>query len=519
MSVIRRLNHLIIQLSDYPQKLAGWRRNVTAFLLGVLATLTLAPFYLFLLLIPAFGGLLLLLDGASTPRRAFLDGWWWGWGFYMSGLYWFCIALLTEPEKFAWLIPFALLGLTGVIAIYSGVACWLTAWTKTRGLTRIIVFSTIWTVVEYARGHLFTGFPWNLPGYVFGFSDATLQLASLVGAYGLTFFAVLLGASFAGISKKRGVIVVAAVWSIFIIGAIWGKLRLPEPYIVNNAEGVRLRLVQAAIQQHHKWDPRLRMQGLQEHVRLTQSPGLENVTHVIWPETAVPYTLRPDTPLARMLGSAVPEDTMLITGTLRAEGEGLSIWNSLAALDHQGNIVGSYDKVKLVPFGEFLPFRALIPASWLTPVGDTDFSSGPQAQTFQWPSLPPMMPLICYEAIFPEWGLDASPRPQWLLNLTNDAWFGISSGPYQHFAMARMRAAEQGVPLVRVANTGITAVVDGYGRVVASLGLGEQGVLDSSLPQARREETTYARYNNRFLQLLIIFSLLLAVWQRIRQKN
>jgi apolipoprotein N-acyltransferase len=155
----------------------GWRRNGLAFFLGILATLTLAPFFLFPLIIPAYGGLLWLIQNASTRRRAFADGWWWGWGFYMSGLYWFCIALLTDAEKFAWLIPFALFGLTAVIALYSGALGWLMKWTNASGIAGVFIFSGLWLAVEYARGHLFSGFPWNLAGYGFAFSDAALQMA------------------------------------------------------------------------------------------------------------------------------------------------------------------------------------------------------------------------------------------------------------------------------------------------------------------------------------------------------
>ncbi|MDE3060384.1 MAG: apolipoprotein N-acyltransferase [Pseudomonadota bacterium] len=503
----------------------GWKRNALAFALGICATLTLAPFFYFPLLIPAFAGLYLLVQASPSRRRAFWDGWWWGWGFYITGLYWFCIALLTDPDKFAWLIPFALFGLTGVIALYSGVACWIFARLPVRGLSGIFVFAVVWTVIEYARGHLFTGFPWNLPGYSFGFSDTSLQLASLVNVYGLTFFAVLLGGSLAGLKERRGWLFIAAVWALFVAGMGWGAWRLHEADRVPEAErtvpGVALRLVQADISQPHKWDPKLQMHGLREHIRLTQSAGLDNVTHVVWPETATPYILSVREPLTHILGNSIPPGEILITGALRAEGtsENWQVWNSLVALSHEGGIVGSYDKIKLVPFGEFLPFRNLLPKAWLTPVGDKDFSSGRQGQVLEWPGLPPLIPLICYEAIFPEMATDPSHRAQLLLNVTNDAWFGLSSGPHQHFEMARMRAVEQGIPLVRVANTGITAVVDPFGRVLASLPLGTQGVLDARLPRAENRYTTYTGYSNIFLLILVITGTILTIRQGKPYKN
>ena len=515
----------VTRVSEYLKTLGGWKRNAVAFFLGMLATLTLAPFFIFPLIIPAFTGLFLLINDAPTNRRVFWDGWWWGWGFYITGLYWFCIALLTDAEHFAWLIPFALFGVTGVIAIYCGVACLITSWLSVKGLTKIFVFSFVWMCIEYTRGYLFSGFPWNLEGYSFGFSDASLQLASLVGVYGLTFLAVLLGASFAALTEKCGAIFVVTLWGIFALSVGWGMWRLHEADLIPESErtvpGVNLRLVQANIAQPHKWDPKLRLQGVKEYVRLTESPGLEKITHVIWPETAVPYAIETGSYLAQDLGVSIPQKTILITGALRMQNKenNFQIWNSLVAINHSGNILGNYDKSRLVPFGEFLPLRSLIPKVWLTPVGDTDFSRGPGAETIEFPGLPPISPLICYEVIFPESVVDPKYRPDLLLNVTNDAWFGMSSGPYQHFHMARMRAVEQGIPLVRAANTGISAVIDSYGRSVALLPLGTQGILDSKLPKAQKNYTIYSKYNKIIIQSLLLAALLLTLMQRKRKKN
>jgi apolipoprotein N-acyltransferase len=172
----------------------------------------------------------------------------------------------------------------------------------------------------------------------------------------------------------------------------------------------------------------------------------------------------------------------------------------------------------LVPFGEFVPLRWMLPAAWLTPVGAKDFSSGPGSQTLTWPGLPPLSPLICYEAIFPELAVDRENRPQMLLNVTNDAWFGFSSGPHQHFHMARTRAVEQGLPLVRVANTGITAIVDGYGRVLDRMGLGEKGIIDTPLPVAL-PPTLYGQYWDSFLLFLVFAGVILIIRSRRHSKN
>jgi len=485
-------------------ELAGWRRNISAFCFGVCATFTLAPFYFFPLIIPAYGGLFLLVVNTNSNKRAFADGWWWGWGFYISGLYWFCIALLTDAEKFAWAIPFSLFGLNAIIALYPALACLLFHFLYTkierpgRGNTFLPIagclkFSLIWFFVEYARGHLFTGFPWNLAGYSFGFSDISLQMASVLGAYGLTFFAVLLGSSFALIRSNRNFVLL--VWALFVASLIWGSLRLRSAG-EGEATGAVLRLVQADILQPHKWDPKLQKKNLEDYITLTQSPGLEKVTHVIWPETATPYALRSESSLARHLGAALPDGVMLITGALRFDGEGrdADFYNSVMALNPEGKIVGTYDKHALVPFGEFMPLRSLIPKSITLPVGDKDFSTGPGPQTLNWQGLPPVSVLVCYEGVFPEYAVDPVNRPGLLLNLTNDAWFGMSSGPHQHFEMARMRAVEQALPLIRVANTGISAYIDEYGRIKQQLALGEKGVLDIVLKRSSLSGSFYVNH-------------------------
>jgi len=476
------------------EKTIGYRRNAIAFFLGICATLSLAPFFIFPLIIPAYGGLFLLVLGAGSKKRAFADGWWWGWGFFISGLYWFCVALLVDADKFAWAIPLCLLGLNAIIALYPSIACLVFHSLKPKAQSlKPLAFSLIWLATEYARGHLFSGFPWNLAGYAFGFSDISLQLASVFGAYGLTFFTVLLGASFATIRRNK--IFATSIWALFFASLLWGNYRL-ENEKTGEKTGAVLRLVQGNVPQSTKWDARLKMQGLQEYVTLSQSAGLEKITHIIWPETATPYILRAHSPLSEHLGKSMPENTKLITGAMREQGDGenAEFFNSMVIIDSSGDIVGNYDKHALVPFGEFLPFRFLIPKSLNLPVGDKDFSRGEGAQTLHWEGLPAISPLICYEVIFSESVVDHKNRPELLLNITNDAWFGTSTGPHQHFEMARMRAVEQGLPLVRVANTGITAYIDEYGHVQQQLPLGAKGFLDVELKKSSLNETFYTKF-------------------------
>jgi len=517
----------IFAFSQRIKNLTRWRRNAAVFFCGVAMTLALPPVFALPFIIPAFTILYWLVDAAPTPKRAFADGWWWGMGWHMTGLYWFCIALMTDPEKFAWLIPFTLIGLNAIIAFYAGIACWLWKKTHVRGLSGILVFSIIWVVVEYARGHLFSGFPWNLAGYVFTASDALLQLASLGGVYGLTWFAVLLGVISAALAdehvdKKKAMGAVVTACAVLLVGTGWGMVRLQAP--AETHTGIKLRLVQPNIEQNLRWDPAYRRHVLDEHLRLTREPGIENIDIIIWPETAVPYALKSEDVLARLLGQAIPSHARLVMGGLRVDGEEADwrMFNTIEVLNHHGSIVNTYDKVKLVPFGEFIPFREFLPKALLTPAGDKDFSTGRPGITLPVPDeRHSMLPLICYEVIFPEMmEVDSAfPAPIWLLNLTNDAWFGLSSGPYQHFHMARMRAVEQGMPLVRVANTGISAIIDVNGRVLSRMGLNEKGIIDGWLPSGHKEATFYKKLGEIPILGLIFIGLILTIGQRKSENN
>ncbi len=489
--------------------LAGWRRSGTLFLLGVCATLALPPFFLFPLLIPAFTGLLWMLAAVPTKKRAFFDGWWWGFGFFTTGLYWICISLLVDPWRFGWLIPFTLIGLNGVIALYTAAAGWLFHAARFRHPgQRVLGFALIWTLVEYARGHWFTGFPWNLVGYAWGYYDSVAQAASVVGVYGLGFITVLVACAPALSSRRTAAGLVAAFIFMAVAGAYRLHLADQLPYNERFVENVRIRVVQPNISQHHKWNEMLKMQGLRTLMGLSQSPGFDKVTHVVWPETAIPYALNLSSSLLSIIYGSVPEGGALLTGSLRAVDERpeSEIWNSLAVVPHEGGGVVYYDKHHLVPFGEYIPFRAFLPAALekITP-GAIDFSRGPGPSNMSVLGAPPVSPLICYEVIFPGRVVNQEQRPDWLLNVTNDAWFGTSTGPYQHFYMAKMRSIEEGLPLVRAANTGISAVVDAYGRTLASLPLNKMGVVDERLPGKVPGCTPYGCGLGKYFLFLIAF--------------
>lgn len=476
-----------------------------AFLLGSLAALAMPPVFALPLLPLSFTALYVMIAHAATRKRALLIGWWWGLGYFMTGLYWISIAMTTDIVKFGWLIPFVLVGLNGVLALHTALAALCVRLLKPAAtLAGAGMFACVWTAVEYLRGHWFTGFPWNLPGYAWAFSDSASQMVSFIGIYGLSFLTALASvAPVTLLAPKRNWLAPLTVWTVVVALIALGHMRLSQADEVPQAEryvpGVTLRLVQANISKHHKWVPEMQIKALQKHMDLTLSPGSDRVTHVIWPETAVPFVLNRDAKLISLLRSITPPGGVLITGAIRAEGadEQFSIWNSLVAITGSDGIVSAYDKHHLVPFGEFIPLRNMLPIDRVVP-GPTDFARGPGPATLAIPGAPAASPLICYEAIFPGEAVDAARRPGWLLNVTNDAWFGISSGPYQHLHMARFRAIEQGLPLVRVANTGISAVTDAYGRVLQRLPLGTEGVLDAPLPKPLRQGTTYSSIVNIF---------------------
>ena len=478
--------------------LQGWRRALTAMGAGAVAAAALPPVGAVPLLVVAFTALVWLIDGCRRGRAALAVGWWFGFGHFIAGLYWTGTALLTEPEKFAWMVPFAVIGLPAGLAVFTALVGYAT-YRAPGGIPRVVVLAAAWTAAEWLRGHVLTGFPWNLTGYSWTVSDAMLQVTAIIGIYGLSAVTVLAAAAPAtlALGKWRPTALAAA-----LVAAVWagGTARLATAG-VEDVPGVRLRIVQANIAQHHKWrEDRMRAQ-FNRYLQLSSAPGEAAITHLVWPETATPAALNRDSEALRMIGRLVAPGGLVLSGALRASPPGatpVQVWNSLYAIQSGGEVSATYDKHHLVPFGEFVPLRGLLGALGVTKIaaGRGDFSAGPGARTLDLPGLPAVGPLICYEAIFPGAVTERGRPPEWLLNITNDAWFGRSSGPYQHFAMARVRAVEQGVPLVRAANTGISAIVDAHGRTVAKLGVGETGVLDGALPGSLGGATMYDRFGD-----------------------
>lgn len=513
---------MLDRLYDITSGLSRPRRVALTLLLGALSALALPPWHLIALLIPAFAGLLWLLDAAARSARplraAALTGWLFGVGHFLVGVHWIVEPFLVDAARHAWLIPFALAGMAGGLALFPAAVTLSTALLvrlfALAGVARVLAFAVLWVFWEWVRSWLFTGFPWNLAGYAWAATPEVMQAAAFVGIFGVSLLTVISAAMPAilagpvadpGSNRVLRAWAAVALFTLVLPVSVWaaGAVRLAAAPAYSPDDdtamvpGVRLRIVQANIPQRQKWRLELRAGHLRRYVALSRQAASRPPTHVIWPETAVPFFLANDAAVREATAAAVPRGGALITGAPRRSGGAGAgqFWNAAHVIASDGRIVSSYDKSHLVPFGEYVPLRGVLPIDKLVP-GQGDFSAGAGRQTLAVPGLPPVSPLICYEAIFPGAVARRDERPGWLLNLTNDAWFGSFAGPQQHFAIASARAVEEGLPLVRAANTGISAVIDPYGRLVASLGLGVEGVLDSGLPRPLAAPTPYARWGN-----------------------
>jgi apolipoprotein N-acyltransferase len=519
----------------------GWQRKLCAMGAGAIGTLAMAPFGFLPALVLSLMIAVWLLDGAAvrttsgTLWTAAKTGWWFGFGYFLAGLWWLGAAFLVEAERFAVLMPLAIVGLPMVLACFHAVGFALARLVWSRGVGRI--FALAWGLgsSEWLRGHVLTGFPWNSYGMAFGEHLWLAQGASLVGLYGLTLITILLCALPAtlitdkGLRFKPTLIALVALIGLIILGA----MRIPSTPTATVAN-VKLRIMQPNLPQDAKFRHENRDAIMKRYLELSDratsptSTGVADITHLIWPESAFPFILAKEPAALAQIGTLLPPHVTLITGAATSReplpGERMPRYrNSIQVVAHDGTIIGSSDKSHLVPFGEYLPFadtlRSLGLRQLIALTGG--FEAGERQGTLNVSGLPLISPLICYEAIFPHEvvannTLDSKLRSGVLLNVTNDAWFGNTPGPYQHFSQARLRAIEEGLPLIRAANSGISAVVDPYGRTKASLMLNVEGVLDSNLPLSI-ESTVYARFGDLLFANGVFVCFLLAsliAWYR-----
>ncbi|MBB3174565.1 apolipoprotein N-acyltransferase [Endobacter medicaginis] len=481
-------------------RLRGWRADGVALLAGAVSALALPPVHAVPVLGLALPLLLLLVRGEDEPSlrarlvRAARCGFWFGMGLNTAGLYWLTNAILLRADQFWWLVPFASPLAAVPLAIAVMLPCLAVASLRTpSGLVHILVFGGVWGLADLVRGVIFTGFPWNLLGSTWEWpgraGDVMIQPAAWIGTDGLSLVTVLLACL--PLLRWRGLAAMAAVGLLWAGAGTW-RLSAERPA---GGSAPLMVLVQGNIGESAKLD-RTAMVGIFRHyLDLTRRamaglPAVHGPVIVAWPETAFPGLLDTDSRARFMIAEAARGARAMLIGSVRFDDHDRPR-NSVIALDSDGNVSGIYDKAHLVPFGEYQP-RGL-PVQ-IVPGGG--FAAGPGPRTLDLPGIPPVGPLVCYEVIFPGAVTQPGDRPAWLLNLTNDAWYGDSAGPRQHLASARMRAVEEGLPLARDANTGISAVFDAYGRQTARLGWGVAGTLVAPLPPAL-PPTLFARFGLR----------------------
>jgi apolipoprotein N-acyltransferase len=518
--------------ADWAARLTGARRALLAAFAGAISVLAFAPIHAWPVLLLSFGLLVWLLDACHASHAelgdrlkcAALTGFWFGFGYFLTGLYWIAEAFLVEPWRHGWLIPFVMTALPGGMALFYAAAAALAIALWRPGPARVFALAIAFGLAEYARGHILTGLPWNLLGYGLAATLPMMQAAAIFGVYALSLLAVLLFASpFAiwaphgsGLARPKATALLTLGFAVALALCVaWGAARLQNAEA--SSTGVRLRIVQANVDQANKWRPENSAEIFNTYLDLTKSGGLAGISLVVWPETAVPFFLGESAQALAAIGDVLPDGTNLLvgSGTIVEERDAQDrlvatrVYNSLLAISDKGEVLDGYDKIHLVPFGEYLPFQDFMESLGIFQLTGVrgGFSAGTGSRLLSVPGAPPARPLICYEIIFPDEISNSGPRPSWLLNVTNDAWFGGSAGPYQHFHQAQVRAIEQGLPVVRAANTGISAIIDPYGRVLGELGLKKEGVVDGGLPEAL-PITKFAMWERWIEIAVLIFALL-----------
>jgi len=508
---------------DWLDQLSGVHRICLVLSAGVISGFSFAPFYLFPLLALSYPLLLFVLFKSNRFSGAFFLGWLFGVGQMFAGMIWIAAAFEVDDRFPAWVGYIAVGALSSLLAVYSGLVTGI-LWRLFRHkhlprncLPIVLSFVVLWNLAEWLRGHLFTGFPWNLSGYAWGFSDIMLQSSAVWGIYGLGLVTIFLAltpylliqTATIEIKPRKSALIILST-SLFIIGSMvtYGMIQLSQPTEFH--DDVKLKLIQGNINQEDKWDPAKKADNFIKYLDMSRSEPEQGITHVIWPETAVVYFLDMEPSRRYLIADMLNEGAVLMTGFPRIKRHPeFQAWNSFAVVDHKGNVKNIYDKHHLVPFGEYTPDFLSGSLSFLglgMLVEGVSYSKGTGERTFHQEDMPSYGVLICYEIIFSGAVVDRGNRPDWLLNITNDAWYGSFNGPYQHLLQTRVRAIEEGLPVIRSAGTGISAVIDSYGRVIQSLALNKKGVLISHLPVKREGLTLYSQNSS---WIFFIFMLLL----------
>ena len=515
-----------MSLIDKAAALTGWRGLAVCLFIGLLGILGHSPFHIWPVTIFILAVVFKMITLAPTPKRAFRMGLTVGFGYFMGQIWWIGSAFIARGPEFIPAMPPMIFGLAFILALFWGLGGYVFQKFKSETPLPFIMLALIFFMAEFLRGHVLGGFPWNLPGYIFKAGGPMSQSASLFGVYGLSLFVMITAALTARFlfSGDRKSLIAAGV--LLIANAGFGMARLSSADI-QYVDGVKLRIVQVPFLQKEKMTAEGNSRVAQEYVNMGAEPGLADITHVIWPEGAVDDLALGYMSLRRAMGDtfAYYDSTppIWLMNSLRLEKDETGkrrYYNTSAALDFSNNIVGDIvvmnDKTKLVPFGEFIPggepiekLGAQIISSELGSI-----SPAPVKLTANFPGLPSGSPQICYEVIFP----GITPRKgevNWILNQSNDAWYGKSIGPYQHANLSKYRAIEERVPLIRAAANGFSGVTDPYGRFITELGPDSRGVIDSRLPQPLGESLPIRLIG--LIMALLSTGIILIPWRRQRR--
>lgn len=497
-----------------------------SFISGIISGLIFAPIFF----VPGLVGFSILcyqVKKAISVKHAMIVGFLFGFGHFLISLYWICIGVSVYIDEFWWALPFALFGLPIILAFFIAASSAL-SWLMRNNTFYHLVFCLCWLLFEWLRSWLFTGLPWNLLGYSLSFSEILIQLANIVGIYGLSFITIYIATSFYYfLTKETAQLKIAIITSIIILLTmiIYGTIRLQQN--PTNFSKVTVRLVQPSIPQISKWNEAKFWQNLNSQIELSLSPNKVESNElspdlIIWSEAAliVPYTYFPIK--QKLMDMLKINQSILITGGVtnnNKQGEELQIYSAFFALSTEGESLFEYHKSHLVPFGEYMPFKNILPIKKLTP-GLLDYTEGISKLVHLDKFNLTIRPLVCYESIFPSEVRVSNRQADVIINITNDSWYGNSSGPYQHFHISRMRAVENGLPMLRLANNGISAIIDPLGRVVAQLTLNKVGVIDGKIPsKLSKYQTLYSQLGDITVLIIVISVLILQFIIKFLLKN
>ncbi len=511
----------------------GARRHALALTAGAVGALALPPFGIFGALFVSFTLLVWLMDGqASHPdsgwvvrlRSVFLLGWSFGFGYFLAGLWWLGNALLVEADQFAWALPLAVLGLPAFLALFFGLATMVAGLLWSDGLARLAALAFGFGLAEWLRSFVATGFPWNAIGYGAMQTPIMMQSSAVIGLFGVTTLAVFIFSLPALFGTRRGLAAGMACGIVLLCAHFgYGAYRLSTTTDDAGDDPQKIvRLVQPVLDQSRKLQNSDRAAIFEEHLALSSAAPAEGDRRpdiIVWPETSVPFILTENQDALVRIAEVLEEGQVLVAGAVRVEysspGSPPRYYNSVYVIDDRGEIRGAADKVHLTPFGEYVPFE-----DWLRDWGVENlvalpggFSAAATRSLLSLPDGRTLYPLICYEAIFPHEIGDDVGLSTAILNITNDAWFGDTPGPYQHFQQARLRAVETGLPLIRSANSGISAVITPAGTVVDSLSFNQKAFLDVGLKEVSMPSWSDAERQTHFW-LLEMIMFLIAVTSR-----